>query len=195
MPPSLLMIAQTGNTPYRLRGANALALALRGNDSLHSLSLAGCGFGAAAVDVLARALSDNRALRHVLFDASDPLDVHELNGANSAATVDLGGKGIGMASLAFVAYFLGTVNDVATALVLADNATKADGADAVARMIVRNKKLTALDLSDNRLGEDGAVAVAAALKKNRTICRINMTGNSVRCPLPAHAPVLPRNVC
>ena len=38
-------------------------------------------------------------------------------------------------------------------------------------------------------------AVAAALEKNRTICRINMTGNSVRCPLPAHAPVLPRNVC
>eukprot|EP00937_MAST-01D_sp_MAST-1D-sp2_P001080 g1080.t1 len=182
LPPSLLSLHQTSNTPYSLRGASALALALRTNDTLRSLSLVGTGLGAAAVVVLAEALAQNHALRFVKLDTVAPLDVRALNGSlgQAAAHIDLAGKGVGAASLAFITFFLGEVNRTTTSLSLADNAIKADGADALARVLVRNKVLTALDLRENRLGEDGASALAKALQRNRTLQRLDLEHNAIK---------------
>ncbi|KAG5188925.1 hypothetical protein JKP88DRAFT_177458 [Tribonema minus] len=148
----------------KISDAAALARALPAAPCLTTLALRGGLVDDDLLRMLAAGLARAATLTHLDLSHNRIAD----HGARLLARLLCGGGGGG-----------GGGGGALTALSLADNAIRAEGARHLGRALRENDALQALNLRLNRLTDDGGRMLLEGLRDNATLTSLNLSGNSL----------------
>ena len=137
-------------------GAGAFALMLQSNNNLDYLGLEESGITAAGAQLLAAALPTNMTLK----------------------TIVLANNSIGDLGVIAIANALNS-NTSITSLQLAGCSISDIGVNAIAMMLQNNSVLTQLTLHYNPITDAGVIAIASALKANTILTYLDLSGSEI----------------
>eukprot|EP01062_Namystynia_karyoxenos_P069976 TRINITY_DN65368_c0_g1_i1.p1 TRINITY_DN65368_c0_g1~~TRINITY_DN65368_c0_g1_i1.p1 ORF type:complete len:1137 (+),score=403.12 TRINITY_DN65368_c0_g1_i1:81-3413(+) len=170
----------SGNAALLDEGARRLLNGMTKNDTLTSLSVAGCGCSRRIEEEVASVCLLNRQPRLMkqllprlrAGPHCDPsLSRVDLETHRDRRGVLLTHEGAALLQAALKG------NDHVTDITLANNAIGDEGAQSVALCMKESRGLVTLNLANNGIGKDGALALLRALRHNHTVRSLELAGN------------------
>jgi hypothetical protein len=183
---SVVTLSLKGN-PIGDAGGSAMGTMLRGNNTLVSLDLGGCGLETKSLISILLALLSHPALcaikldKPVLHSAQNLLSVVQHLAQTIARTtvlVDVSLEHFGLFDDHLATLLPPLVqNDSIKSLSLGGNKLTGDGGALLAKFLGRRPDIVNLSVPNNRLNDDGLAALATVVRTHPSLERLSLLGN------------------
>lgn len=173
------------NEEVGIRGANAIAAALKRNTSVKCLTLTNTQTGTKGIIALAEAIEKNTNINKVRLMHSNITQegvvalAKAFKNNASITEVSLNGNHIGNIGVATLTEALKEKTSLKKIGLSGNDITRV-GAKALAEVLSKNNSITDLELYDNPLGDAGISEIVDGLKNNNTIEELELDNSFIR---------------